>query len=195
MIAEAVRRRARRWDGPMAPPVLACRYRNAILHRSEPVSAQLAATFRASYTRLRATASRMVGQDADDMVQDAFVRALENEAGFRRDASQTTWVHRIVVNICLDERRRRRRRDRVAMGLAWNEPRFVERPMAVDRVGIRTALGRLSPGDRTMCLLYDVMGYTHVEIAATLRIPVGTSKSRLAVARRRLGQILDPSHR
>jgi DNA-directed RNA polymerase specialized sigma24 family protein len=46
-----------------------------------------------------------------------------------------------------------------------------------------------------MCLLYDVMGYTHVEIAATLRIPVGTSKSRLAVARRRLGQILDPSHR
>jgi RNA polymerase sigma-70 factor (ECF subfamily) len=159
------------------------------------VSAQLTATFRASYVRLRATASRMVGQDADDMVQDAFVRALESEAGFRHDASHTTWMHRIVVNICLDERRRRRRRDLLAMGLAWNERRFVEWPMAVDRVGIRTALGRLSTTDRTMCLLYDVMGYTHVEIAATLRIPVGTSKSRLAVARRRLGQILDPSHR
>jgi len=160
------------------------------------VSAQLAATFRASYTRLRATASRLVdGQDADDMVQDAFVRALESEAGFRRDASHATWLHRIVVNTCLDERRRRRRRDRIAMGLIHGESRLVERPVVVDRVGVRTALGRLSPDDRTMCLLYDVMGYTHVEIAATLRIPVGTSKSRLAVARRRLGRILDPSHR
>jgi len=159
------------------------------------VSVLLAAAYRSSYTRLRATASRLVHwQDADDMVQDAFVRALQRETGFRRDASPTTWMHRIVVNTCLDERRKRTRRQSLETEVA-PDARLTEPPRSPDRVTVRAALQRLSPADRRMCLLYDVMGYTHVEIARALGIPVGTSKSRLALARRRLGRMIDPSHR
>ena len=162
---------------------------------SQSVSVLLTAAYRDSYTRLRAAASRLVHwQDADDMVQDAFVRALQREAGFRRDASPATWMHRIVVNTCLDERRKRRRRHSLETESA-PDVRLVESPRSPDRLTVRAALQRLSPADRRICLLYDVMGYTHVEIARALRIPIGTSKSRLALARRRLGRMLDPSHR
>ena len=161
---------------------------------SQSVSVLLTAAYRDSYTRLRAAASRLVHwQDADDMVQDAFVRALQREAGFRRDASPATWMHRIVVNLCLDERRKRQRRHSLETEAAPDA--LAGPPRLPDRVTVRAALQRLSPADRRICLLYDVMGYTHVEIARALRIPVGTSKSRLALARRRLGRMIDTAHR
>jgi RNA polymerase sigma-70 factor (ECF subfamily) len=151
----------------------------------------LTLAYRDSYARLRTTASRYVAwQDADDMVQDAFVRALQAGSRFRHDASPLTWLHRIVVNTCLDEGRRGRRRDRISAAVAASGKSAVERPQSVEHLGMRTAFRRLSPDDRTICLLYDVLGYTHREIAAALRIPVGTSKSRLSVARRRLGRMM-----
>jgi RNA polymerase sigma-70 factor, ECF subfamily len=159
------------------------------------VSVLLTTAYRDSYTRLRAAASRLVHrQDADDMVQDAFVRALQREAGFRHDASPATWIHRIVVNACLDERRKRRRRHSLEREAA-SDVRLFEPPRSPTCLSVRAALRRLSPADRRICLLYDVMGYTHVEIARALRIPIGTSKSRLALARRRLGRMLDPTRR
>ena len=154
----------------------------------------LVATYRDCYARLRTTASRYVHwQDADDMVQDAFVRALQSERGFRRDASPATWLHRILVNTCHDERRRGQRRQRIAAAVSSAGPNRSERPRTVERLGARAAFGGLSPDDRTICMLYDVLGYTHQEIAAALRIPVGTSKSRLSVARRRLSRKFDAS--
>lgn len=155
----------------------------------EPNETMLAETYRDSYRRLRTTASRYVHwQDADDMVQDAFVRALQCQRGFRHEASPVTWLHRILVNTCHDERRRERRRDRIAAAAASIATASVERPRPLDHLGVRTAFEGLSQDDRTICLLYDVLGFTHQEIAATLRIPVGTSKSRLCVARRRLSR-------
>jgi RNA polymerase sigma-70 factor (ECF subfamily) len=154
----------------------------------------LTATYQRSYTRLRTTASRYVHwQDADDMVQDAFVRALQRESGFRHEASPTTWLHRILVNTCHDERRRRQRRDRIAEAVRAGTPPSAHRTRPLESLGVRAAFGTLSSDDRTICLLYDVLGYTHQEIAAALRIPVGTSKSRLSIARRRLGRTLGES--
>lgn len=154
----------------------------------------LATTYQRSYTRLRTTASRYVHwQDADDMVQDAFVRALQRESGFRHEASPTTWLHRILVNTCHDERRRRQRRDRIAEAVRAGTSASAHRTRPLESLGVRTAFGALSSDDRTICLLYDVLGYTHQEIAAALRIPVGTSKSRLSIARRRLGRTLGES--
>lgn len=127
------------------------------------------------------------------MVQDAFVRALQRESGFRHEASPTTWLHRILVNTCHDERRRRQRRERIADAVRTSTSRAPERPRPVDTLGVRAALGTLSSDDRTICVLYDVLGYTHQEIATALRIPVGTSKSRLSIARRRLGRTFGAS--
>jgi RNA polymerase sigma-70 factor, ECF subfamily len=152
----------------------------------------LAAAYQRSYTRLRTAASRYVNwQDADDMVQEAFVRALQRESSFRHEASPATWLHRILVNTCHDERRRGQRRNRIAAAVSAATPRTVEGPRPVEHLGVRDAFSRLSSDDRTICMLFDVFGYTHQEIAAALRIPVGTSKSRLSMARRRLGRTFD----
>jgi RNA polymerase sigma-70 factor (ECF subfamily) len=61
----------------------------------------------------------------------------------------------------------------------------------VDRHALRAAFASLDTNEREVCVLYDVMGYTHPEIAQRLGIPVGTSKGRLCTARRRLRRLLD----
>lgn len=60
----------------------------------------------------------------------------------------------------------------------------------IDRHAVRTALESLASTEREVCVMYDVMGYTHPEIARRLGIPVGTSKGRLCTARRRLRRLL-----
>lgn len=137
-----------------------------------------------SRRQLRAVAARYIGDDADDVVQDAFLRALRSGHGFRGDAAPLTWLSRIVVNASLDRCRRRTR---------WEHayPRLADRPTMTDAacedmLAIRTALRQLTRVQRQVFVLYDVLGYTHKEIAHRLAIPAGTSKSRLSDARGRL---------
>lgn len=141
-----------------------------------------------SQRRLRAVAARYVGDDAEDVVQDAFVKVLRYGSAFRGDAAPLTWVSRIVVNASLDRCRRRTR---------WEHahPRLAQRPATTaaafeDAFTIRNALRRLTRDQRRVFVLYHVLGYTHHEISRRLAIPTGTSKSRLADARRRLRQAL-----
>ena len=124
----------------------------------------LASAYERSYTRLRTAASRYVHwQDADDMVQDTFVRALQRESSFRHESTPTTWLHRILVNTCHDERRRGQRRNRIAAAVTAATPRSVERPRSLEHLGVRDAFSQLSSDDRTICLLYDVLGYHEYE--------------------------------
>jgi RNA polymerase sigma-70 factor (ECF subfamily) len=102
-----------------------------------------------------------------------------------------TWLYRIVTNTSIDHCRRRSRREGAALGEA-------HRPVAAaaaleESLALRTAVRRLTPEQCRVFVMYDVLGHTHVEIARLLAIPLGTSKSRLAEARRRLREALSGS--
>jgi RNA polymerase sigma-70 factor (ECF subfamily) len=153
----------------------------------------LAETYVRVYRRLRAAAARTVCfQDADDVVHDAVVHALRRRASYRGEAAPSTWLHSIVRNAGLDARRRHRRHPTVPLEERHHAapPHMGGGCSLADRHALRVALTKLAPVLRNACVLYDVLGYTHQEIATRLRIPVGTSKSRLAAGRRQLRSLL-----
>ena len=165
----------------------------------------LADTYVHSFGRLRSVAARFVRrQDADDLVQEAYLRALAHGSRFRGEAAHTTWIYRILVNACLDARRHQQRRGTpVSVDDRRETPPFdsaQSSPLdfAQGRRGygleechaMRAALASLAAGERQVCVMYDVMGYTHPEISRRLGIPIGTSKGRLSTARRRLRRLL-----
>jgi RNA polymerase sigma-70 factor, ECF subfamily len=154
----------------------------------------LAETYIRSYSRMRSVAARLVRrEDADDLVQEAYLRALVHGQEFRGDAAPSTWVYRILINRCLDARRYRQRRGiHFALDEAHIKSPGGTSPRLIDRHALRKALASLDSSERAVCVLYDVMGYTHPEIARRLGIPVGTSKGRLCTARRRLRSMLTP---
>ncbi len=132
-------------------------------------------------------------EDAADAVQEAMVSALRGAASFRGEAAVATWLHRIVVNACLDRLRRRRARPTVPL------PAAAERTLAApgddmatreDRMALEEALARLPEAQRTALILVDVAGRPVAEVALMLGIPVGTVKSRCARARAQLAVML-----
>jgi RNA polymerase sigma-70 factor (ECF subfamily) len=152
--------------------------------------------------RLWAVALRTLGdrEEAADAVQDALLSAYRAADRFRGDAAVTTWLHRIVVNACLDRVRRRQAhptvrlpdgsRDRDAGGRgAGIEPASPE----VDHdtvLVVREALGRLPAEQRAALVLVDIQGYSVGEVAHILGIAEGTVKSRCARGRLRLATLL-----
>jgi RNA polymerase sigma-70 factor (ECF subfamily) len=138
-----------------------------------------------AYHRLRRTAVRLVSvQDADDLVQDAFVKALQGESGFRSDAAVTTWLHRILVNVSFDRLRQRKRRG-VQVGLdQWHDTGWSID--LADVCALRAAWQSLTRRQRAVSYLHDIAGLTHEEIARRLHICQGSSKSTLFDARRKL---------
>ena len=129
--------------------------------------------------------------DAEDAVQEAFVRAYRSRDAFRHGATLYTWVCRILINTCYDMGRRRSTRRDDAM---LDDERAIEPPSpAADhplRLTLERAVTRLSPIYRDVFLLCDVEGHTHREVAAILDIPEGTSKARLSEARRQLREVI-----
>ena len=143
-----------------------------------------------SRRQLRSVAARYVGEDAEDVVQDAFLRALRSGHGFRGDAQPLTWISRIVVNASLDRCRRRTRWEHARPRLGHRAA--IANPSGEGSIAIRMALRRLTRDQRRVFVLYDILGHTHKEISRRLAIPPGTSKSRLSDARRRLRESLVP---
>ena len=122
---------------------------------------------------------------ACDLVQDAFVRAFGQLAGFRGDAAFTTWLHRIAVTTALNQMRkvRRIRAHEEAMG---DEDVHAAPAREADpdlKVRLHAAIDALSEGLRMTVLLHDLEGYTHAEIGTMLGVAEGTSKARLFEAR------------
>ena len=149
----------------------------------------LEATYRRHHDRLRRLASQLAPYDADDIVQDAFVQALQYGDRFRYEAGLPTWLYRIVVNGCISRHRRRRVRTRFDATIRRGTADLV-RPISVEAIQIRSALRVLSRQQYLVLILHDAFGYTHAEIARRLGIPVGTSKWRLQVGRRHLRTLL-----
>ncbi len=140
--------------------------------------------------RLWAVALRTLGdrEEASDALQDALISALRAADRFRGDAAVTTWLHRIVVNACLD--RMRRRQARPTVPLADTEPPPLVPVDSDTALDVRAALARLPYDQRVALVLVDIEGYPVSEAAAILQVPEGTVKSRCARGRARLAALL-----
>ena len=140
--------------------------------------------------RLWAVALRTLGdrEEAADAVQEALISAYRSAHRFRGDSAVTTWLHRIVVNACLD--RVRRRSARPTVPLADTEPLPVPAVDSDTALDVRAALARLPADQRAALVLVDVQGYSVAEAATILEVAEGTVKSRCARGRARLAALL-----
>jgi RNA polymerase sigma-70 factor (ECF subfamily) len=132
-------------------------------------------------------------EDADDALQDALLAAHRNAAGFRHNCTVASWLHRIVVNACIDGMRRNiARRNRSAVFDARLVPDPA--PRVDTAIVVWGALLRLPEDQRAALLAVDMHGYSVAEAARLLDVPEGTVKSRRARARGRLAATLRPLH-
>jgi RNA polymerase sigma-70 factor (ECF subfamily) len=131
-------------------------------------------------------AARLIVRDpelARDAVQNASIRAWRDLPGLRDPDRLDAWLHRLLVNACLDLVRRRKRRVIEVELSPIDMPTAVDTAAAVaDRQLLDDALGRLDPGHRAVVALHYLLGMPLPEVAASLRIPLGTAKSRLHYA-------------
>jgi RNA polymerase sigma-70 factor, ECF subfamily len=150
--------------------------------------------FRRHRDQLWAVALRTTGdpEDAADAVQEALISAMRHAASFRGDAKVSTWLHRIVVNACLDRLRRRAAHptsplpdDDHAPSTARDD--YADRDTAAD---VHAALATLPAEQRAAIVLVDIEGYPVDEVAAMLAVPSGTIKSRCARGRAKLVPLL-----
>ena len=140
------------------------------------------------------TAVRMSGDSdtADDVVHDAWVRAVESLHRFERRSSLRTWLTAILIN-CLRERWREHR-DEVSIESLGAD--FASSPLdtlRADPIDLEHAIAALPAGFRQVLILHDVEGFRHEEIATMLGIVPGTSKSQLARARQRVREMVTPA--
>ena len=141
--------------------------------------------------RMKSIAANLLGStaDAEDAVQESFLKAYRGAAAFRSGASVATWLYRILVNTCYDQIRRRSRRAEAPLPakLAFASPGESDHPL---RLAIQAELSRLPASERAAFLLCEVEGFSHREAAEILEIPEATSRTLLFRARRRLQQAL-----
>ena len=144
--------------------------------------------YRRHTPRLYLLVLRFVGgieADAEDVVQETWLKAVEALRRFRWEASFGSWLTSIGLNVAREALRRRGRRGEET----WNDEADLPAPAPLDRVesvDLDRAIRGLPDGYRTVLLLHDVEGIRHEEIAAMLSITPGTSKSQLHGARRAL---------
>ena len=144
--------------------------------------------YRRHHARVHGVIARLVGQAgarAEDLVQEAFVRAWQALPAFRFESAVSTWLHRLAVNTALMELRSRRGRP----GMDDDEDALELVPIA-DTAGnamlgraLERAVATLPPRARAVLVLHDVEGWKHEEIAAELGMAVGSSKAQLHRAR------------
>ena len=146
-------------------------------------------------------ALRMTGnsEDAADMTQEAFIKAYNSLQSFRGDSKFSVWLYRIVSNVCLDFLRSKNRRPTVSLSVedddgedaqldVADESQSPELPLdrKLTRDSVRRGLDSLPPDYRQILLLREIQGLSYDEIAQALSLEVGTVKSRIFRARKRL---------
>lgn len=128
---------------------------------------------------------------AEELTQEAFVRAWQKLPGFRFESAFGTWLYRLAVNVTLMDLRSSKN-DPVEQGAeedAW--PEAGARPFCpAEREELERAVADLSPRTRAVLVLHDIEGWTHEEIAQELQMAVGSSKAQLHRARRLLQRAL-----
>lgn len=151
--------------------------------------------------RMKNLARNILGgaTDAEDAVQETFLKIQRGIASFRGQSSFVTWTFRILVNTCYDARRSRLRKKEVT---ADDEPQHddaaprPELPAPVAhptlRIALERALAKLTRHQRDVFLLYEVEGFRHAEISSMLEISEAASKNTLFQAKKNLRQMLEP---
>lgn len=137
-------------------------------------------------------------EEAADALQEAYIAAFRRAGTFRGDAAVTTWLHRVVVNACLDRLRRNKVRRTVplpedadrATELTGREPYRDPLEVKERRADVATALGRLNDDQRAALVLIDMEGYPVEQAAAILGCAPGTIKSRCSRGRAKLAPLL-----
>jgi RNA polymerase sigma-70 factor (ECF subfamily) len=147
--------------------------------------------------RIYALAVRIAGAgEAEEVVQEAFIRVFRGLEKFRGEAALSTWIYRLAVNAALSHRARRGTAPLRGVGdpgtdeLDTHPADEPARGDAVLRTRLERALIRLPQGYRTVIVLHDVEGMEHEQIAEVLGCHVGTSKSQLHKARAKLRELL-----
>jgi RNA polymerase sigma-70 factor (ECF subfamily) len=131
-------------------------------------------------------------ESAERLTQDAFVRAWHNLHSFRGESAFTSWLHRLAVNVVLEDRRAEGRRHARVTNVAdiGIFDRGAEPATVCEKVDLERAIARLPRGARTVLVLFDVEGYSQDEIARLTGTAVGTVKAQLHRARRLLREML-----
>lgn len=154
--------------------------------------------YRRHHRRVHGVIVRLVGQAsarAEDLTQEAFVRAWQALPSFRHESAVSTWLHRLAVNTALMELRSRRSRP-----LKEDDEEIFDQLSSPDTAGnavlgrdLERAVATLPPRARAVLVLHDVEGWKHAEIAAELGMAVGSSKAQLhrarGLLRTRIGEI------
>ncbi len=140
--------------------------------------------------RTYAVCLRLTGDPAlaEELTQDAFVRAWEKLHSFRGDSAFSSWLHRLTLNVVYAELRRRARHEAFLAKVPPSDGIVPGAPAA--RADLEQAIARLPDGARQAFVLHDVEGYRHEEIAEVAGIAVGTSKAQLHRARKLLREEL-----
>lgn len=147
--------------------------------------------------RMKNLARNVLGNpiDAEDAVQETFLKVQRSIASFRGQSSFVTWTYRILINTCYDARRSRLRKREVANGDSEETPRMEPRAPGAHptlRMALERALEKLTRHQRDVFLLYEVEGFRHAEIAGMLEMTETASKNTLFQAKKNLRQMLDP---
>ena len=144
--------------------------------------------------RVYSVVRRVVGDEhvAEDVSQDAWIRAFEKLHLFRGEAAFGTWMHRLAVNAAVNRLRSQGRRSKLETSQELSLPVQEPDESGLNQRMLSKALDSLPDGYRTVLVLHDVEGLTHEEIGEKLNIAAGTSKSQLHKARARMRVLLDP---
>jgi RNA polymerase sigma-70 factor, ECF subfamily len=152
--------------------------------------AVFAGIFNQHGARMKSVAANLLGSfaDAEDAVQDTFIKVHRSAATFRGQARVTTWIYRILLNTCYDQMRRSHRRAEdplpPSLGVSAVD---ADHPL---RLALEAELRRLPDQERSAFLLCEVEGFSHREVGEILDVPEATSRTFLFRAKRRLQQAL-----
>jgi RNA polymerase sigma-70 factor (ECF subfamily) len=147
--------------------------------------------------RMKNLARNVLGNrsDAEDAVQETFLKVQRSIGSFRGQSSFITWTYRILINTCYDARRSRLRKKEIANDDSAETPRPEPRAPGAHpslRMALERALAKLTRHQRDVFLLYEVEGFRHTEISSMLEITETASKNTLFQAKKNLRLMLEP---
>ena len=138
-------------------------------------------------------------EDAQDMTQEAFLKAYSSLSSFRGDSKFSSWLYRIVSNVCLDFKRRQGRRPSSSLTMEDDEGENIQLDIAdesqspeallerkMTREAVRAGLQQLPDEQRQILLLREIQGLSYEEIGEAMGLEAGTVKSRIFRARKKL---------